>query len=111
MKATTLKALRLPVGIVVMFGILAIAVYIYSDRLNKANPPAAAQITYRLDSASGLGAVDARGQHFPIEALSVTGAKLDLRYHVSGMATRDASEGPPPQCANQPPELINVASD
>jgi hypothetical protein len=111
MKATTLKALRLPVGILVVFGILAIAVFIYSDRLNKANPPAAAQITYRLDSASGLDAVNARGQHFTIDGLSVTGDKLDLRYHVSGMATRDAGEGPPQQCRNQPPELINVASD
>jgi hypothetical protein len=111
MKASTLKALRLPAGILLVFGILAIAVFIYSDRLSKSNPPAAAQIRYRLDSASGLDAVNASGQHFTIDGLSVTGDKLDLRYHVSGTATRDASEGPPLQCGNQPPELINVASD
>ena len=111
MKAATLKAPRLPAGILVVFGILVIAVFIYSDRLNKANPPAAAQITYRLHSASGLDAVNARGQHFTIDGLSVTGDKLDLRYRASGMAPRNAGEGPPLQCRNQPPELINVASD
>jgi hypothetical protein len=111
MKASTLKALRLPAGILLVFGILAVAVFIYSDRLNRANPPVAAQMTYRLDSASGLDAVNASGQHFTIDGLSVTGDKLDLRYHVSGLAPRHPGEGPPPQCRNQPPELINVASD
>jgi hypothetical protein len=111
MKASTLKALRLPAGILLVFGILAIAVFIYSDRLSKSNPPAAAQITYRLDSASGLDAVNASGQHFTIDGLTVTADKLDLRYHVSGLSLRNPSEGPPPQCRNQPPDLINVASD
>ena len=39
MKASTLKALRLPAGILLVFGILTIAGFVYSDRLNKANPP------------------------------------------------------------------------
>jgi len=111
MKASTLKALRLPAGILLVFGILTIAVFVYSDRLSKANPPAVAQVTYRLNSASGLDAVNASGHHFTIDGLSVTGDKLDLRYHVSGLALRNPGEGPPPQCRNQPPDLINVASD
>jgi len=86
MKASTLKALRLPAGILLVFGILTIAVFVYSDRLSKANPPAVAQVTYRLNSASGLDAVNASGHHFTIDGLSVTGDKLDLRYHVSGLA-------------------------
>ena len=111
MKATTLKALRLPVGMLVVFGILAIAVFIYSDRLNKANPPAAAQITYRLDSASGLDAVNARGQHFTIDALCVNGDKLDLRYHASGVSAIAFTDiGSNPLYRTQPPTLINVTS-
>ena len=39
MKASTLKALRLPAGILLVFGILTIAVFVYSDRLSKANLP------------------------------------------------------------------------
>ena len=111
MKASTLKALRLPAGILLVFGILTIAVFVYSDRLSKANPPAVAQVTYRLNSASGLDAVNARGQHFTIDGLSVTGDKLDLRYHVSGLPLRNPGQPPPLQCRNQPPDLINVASD
>src|SRR3989442_12283463 len=111
MKASALKVLRLPAGILLVFGILTIAVFVYSDRLSKANPRAVAQVTYRLHSASRLDAVKARGQHFTIDGLSVTGDKLDLRYRASGMAPRNAGEGPPLQCRNQPPELINVASE
>jgi len=111
MKASTLKALRLPAGILLVFGILTIAVFVYSDRLSKANPPAVAQVTYRLNSASGLDAVNARGQHFTIDGLSVTGDKLDLRYHVSGLPPRNPGQPPPLQCRNQPLDLINVASD
>src|SRR2546427_946039 len=111
MKASTLKALRLPAGILLVFGILTIAVFVHSDRLSKANPPAVAQVTYRLNSASGLDAVNARGQHFTIDGLSVTGDKLDLRYHASGVAAMKLGQPPPPQCRTQPPTIINVASD
>ena len=111
MKASTLKALRLPAGILLVFGILTIAVFVYSDRLSKANPPAVEQVTYRLNSASGLDSVNARGQHFTIDRLSVIGDKLDLRYDVSGLPPRNPGQPPPLQCRNQPLDLINVASD
>jgi hypothetical protein len=111
MKALTVRALLLPALIVLGFGILAVAVIVYSERLSKANPPAVAQITYRLDSASGLDAVNASGQHFTIDGLSVTGDKLNLRYHVSGLAPRNPGEPPPLPCRNQPLDLITVTSD
>src|SRR5438270_12921242 len=110
MKASTLKALRLPAGILLVFGILTIAGFVYSDRLSEANPPAVAQVTYRLNSASGLDAVNARGQHFTIDGLSVVGDKMDIRFHVSGLPPRNPGQPPSLQCRKQPLDLMNAAS-
>jgi len=112
MKASTLRALRLPVLILLAFGILGVAVFLISDRLGPGNHSPGPQNTFRLDNASGLDVVNANGQHFTIDGLYVTGDKLDLRYHASGVKDMSFVEiASNPLFRNQPPTLITVASD
>jgi hypothetical protein len=111
MKASTVRALRLPMLILLAFGLLAAAVFIISGRMSGQDHPSGGQTMFHLESAIGRDLVNASGQHFVVDDLFVAGDKLDLRYHAIGVAPMLPGQPPPPQCWNQPPALANVASD
>lgn len=111
MKASTVRALRLPVLILLVFGLLAAGVVIFSVRLGAHGHLSDGQNTVHLENAIGLDLVNTSGQHFVIDDLFVTGDKLDLRYHARGVVAMNSGEPPPLQCRTQSPTIINVASD
>jgi hypothetical protein len=102
MKTSRLKALRLPILIVLAFGVLAAAMLIFANSL-RANAPPTTQRAARVYYPSGPDAVNAKGMHFVIDDLFVEGDKLNLRYHATGITAVGG-----PMYGNQPPSVINV---
>jgi len=106
MKTSRLRALRLPILILLGFGVLAGAMLIFANSL-RANAPPATQRAARVYYASGPDAVNAKGMHFVIDELFVEGDKLNLRYHATGV-TAVGFDQAGPMYGNQPPSVINV---
>ena len=111
MKASTVRALRLPMLILLAFGLLAAAVFIISGRMGARDHPSAGQAGFHLESAIGRDLVNASGQHFVVDDLFVAGDQLDLRYHAIGVPQTNYGGPPPPGSRNQALDLATVASD
>lgn len=106
MKTSRLKAVRLPILILLGFGIVAAAMFVFANSL-RANGPAATQPVARVHYPTGPDAVNAKGMHFVIDDLFVEGDKLNLRYHATGV-TAIGFDQAGPMYGNQPPTVINV---
>ena len=111
MKASTVRGLRLPVFILLAFGLLVAVVFIISGRMGAHDHPSDGQTMFHLESAIGHDLVNASGLHFVVDDLFVAGDHLDLRYHAIGVPPRNLGLPPPPRCRNQPLDLATVTSD
>src|SRR5712692_4074998 len=100
MKASTVRAVRLPMLILLAFGLLAAAVFIISGRMSGRDHPSGGQTMFHLESAIGQDLVNASRQHFVVDDLFVAGDKLDLRYHAIGVA---------PMVPGQPPHHLVIS--